>query len=323
MPPLQATDAVGSLPAMSSTDTPGSPTVRDRLAALVPSGLKDVARPLARRVGLAAPAPDWWASAAPVWKPPTSSERRDRFCNVCRWTGSAFLGSPHTESANCPRCGSIARDRFLLWCYTSRSGKQAGARVIETSPRLGAEYRSYMQRWFSYRTSDFDLSAHRGDIQLDLQAIDLPDASLDVVLTPHVLEHVPDTGRALAELFRVIAPGGRMYLQVPLVYGATSVPTTPEFHADNTPVFFNFGWDLTDQVRAAGFVSTVLVTDEYDAVLRGELDAPDPHGDGFHVDSLLQHVRVDDLTTVADEADARLMGFEPCYHFATWECLRP
>ena len=245
------------------------------------------------------------------------------WCNVCRWSGSAFLGSAHTESANCPQCGSIARDRFLLWCFTSRSGKMRGARVIETSPRLGEEYRSYMRRWFSYRTSDFDLSAHRGDIQLDLQAIDLPDASVDVVLTPHVLEHVPDTDRALAELFRVIAPGGRMYLQVPLVYGATSVPTTPEFHADNTPVFFNFGWDLTDRLRAAGFTTTVLVTDEYEQVLRGELDAPDPHGDGFHVDTLLEHVRLADLTPVADEARGRLMGFEPCYHFATWECLRP
>jgi SAM-dependent methyltransferase len=296
---------------------------RTKVASILPDGVKDFARPLARKVGLAAPPEEWWQETAPVWNGPEGRERRDRWCNVCRWTGSAFLGSPHTESANCPRCGSIARDRFLLWCFTSRSGKMRGARVIETSPRLGAEYRAYMQRWFSYRTSDFDLSAHRGDIQLDLQQIDLPDASVDVVLTPHVLEHVPDTDQALAELFRVIAPGGRMYLQVPLVYGATAAPTTPEFHADNTPVFWNFGWDLTDRVRAAGFTTTVLVTDEYHQVLSGELSAPDPHGDGFHVDSLLEHVRVDDLTPAADEGQARLMGFEPCYHFATWECLRP
>ena len=92
-----------------------------------------------------------------------------------------------------------------------------------------------MRRWLSYRASDFDLSAHRGDIQIDLQQIDMPDASVDVILTPHVLEHVPDTGRALAELFRVVAPGGRVYLQVPLVYGVTAAPTVPEFHADNTP----------------------------------------------------------------------------------------
>ncbi len=180
-----------------------------------------------------------------------------------------------------------------------------------------------MRRWYSYRTSDFDLSMHRGDIQIDLQDIALPDASVDVVLTPHVLEHVPDTDRALAELFRVIAPGGRMYLQIPIVYGETSVPTTPEFHADNTPVFFNFGWDLTDRLRSTGFATRVLVTAEYDAILRGRLPAPDPHGDGFHVDTLVEHARPADLDVVANDDQARLMGFLPAYHFATWECLRP
>jgi SAM-dependent methyltransferase len=298
-------------------------SLRARATGLVPPSVKDVLRPLARRVGLAAPAEGWWQEVKPVWAPPNDVERRARWCNVCRWTGSAFEGTAHTESAVCPRCGSIARDRFLLWCFTNRSPKMRGARVIETSPRLGGAYRQYMQRWFSYRTSDFDLSAHRGDIQLDLQSIDLPDASVDVILTPHVLEHVPDTQRALSELFRVIAPGGRMYLQIPIVYGATAAPTEPEFHADNTPVFWNFGWDLTDMVRAAGFTTTVLVTEEYDKVLRGRLPEPDPHGDGFHVDSLLAHARPEDLAVVADQAQSRLMGFEPCYHFATWECLRP
>ena len=169
-----------------------------------------------------------------MWKGPTRRSAATAGATCAAGTGSAFLGIAHTESATCPQCGSIARDRFLLWCFTQRAGKMRGARVIETSPRLGGEYRAYMQRWFSYRTSDFDLSAHRGDIQIDLQQIDLPDAAVDVVLTPHVLEHVPDTGKALSELFRVIAPGGRMYLQVPLVYGhdvgarpsPSSMPTT-------------------------------------------------------------------------------------------------
>ena len=142
-----------------------------------------------------------------------------------------------------------------------------------------------MRRWFSYRTSDFDLSAHRGDIQLDLQSIDLPDASVDVVLTPHVLEHVPDTERALAELFRVIAPGGRMYLQIPILHGATSAPTEPEFHADNTPVFWNFGWDLTDMVRAAGFTTTVLVTEDIRRDAARRLPIPPYDGDVFHPDT--------------------------------------
>ena len=300
-----------------------STSLRDRIRAAVPAPVVDALRPAARRVGLAAPAEGWWQQTKPLWRPPTATERRDRWCNICRWTGSAFLGSAHTESATCPQCGSIARDRFLAWCFTSRTGRLRGARVIETSPRLGEEYRAYMRRWFAYRTSDFDLSAHRGDIQLDLQAIDLPDASVDVILTPHVLEHVPDTDRALAELFRVIAPGGRMYLQIPIVYGTTAAPTEPEFHADNTPVFWNFGWDLTDRLRGVGFDTRVLVTAEYAAVLRGELPAPDPHGDGFHVDSLVADARPADLDVVAGDEDAELMGYLPAYHFATWECLRP
>ena len=179
-----------------------------------------------------------------------------------------------------------------------------------------------MRRWFSYRTSDFDLSMHAGDIQLDLQNIELPDASVDIVLTPHVLEHVPDTDKAIAELHRVIAPGGRMYLQIPIFYGSTAAPSTPEFHADNTPVFWNFGWDLTDRLRNGGFETTVMVTAEYASVLRGERPAPDSHGDGFHIDSLLEHARPADLAVAATGPEARLMGFEPAYHFATWECLR-
>jgi SAM-dependent methyltransferase len=308
----------------AADEAPASPSSTcARVSALVPARVKDAARPIARRVGLAEPPIGWWQTSRAVWKEPSRTERQNRWCNVCRWKGSAFIGIAHTESAMCAQCGSIARDRFLLWCFSSRAGNQRGARVIETSPRLGGEYRSYMRRWFSYRTSDFDLSLHRGEIQLDLQQIDLPAASVDIVLTPHVLEHVPDTDRALAELFRVIAPGGRMYLQVPLMSGVTCAPTEPEFHADNTPVFWNFGWDLTDRLRAAGFTTTVLVTDEYDRVLRGELSAPDPHGNGFHVDTLLEHVRVADLTVVASEAQSSLMGFEPGYHFATWECRRP
>jgi SAM-dependent methyltransferase len=290
---------------------------------MVPDGVKDAARPLARRVGLAVPADGWWQTAPPIWRRPSRTERRDRWCNVCRWQGSAFLGTAHTESAQCPQCGSIARDRFLLWCFTSRSGRRRAARVVETSPRLSGEYRSYMRRWFSYRTSDFDLSAHQGDIQLDLQAIDLPDASVDVVLTPHVLEHVPDTERALAELFRVIAPGGRMYLQVPLLQGVTAPPTEPEFHADNTPVLWRFGWDLTDKLRAAGFKTTVLVTAEFDRLLRGERWVPDGDTGEFDVASIVDHAHLADLTVVADDATSARMGFDPPFQFATWECLRP
>ena len=243
-------------------------------------------------------------------------------CNICRWVGERFEGGAHVESAQCPRCGSIARDRYLLWCFATRHPDPAGLRLLETSPRLGDQYREFMRRWFDYRTSDYDLGAHRGDLVIDLQDIDLPSGSLDVVLSPHVLEHVPDTQRAARELHRVLAPGGRLYLQVPLLQGVTTVPTEPEFHQDHTPVFFRFGWDLTDVLRTAGFEVDVLVTTAWCSSLTGRLPAPATDGE-FAIDSLVEHVRAADLQVVAADDEATQLGFLPPHQFATWECRRP
>ncbi|MEL7210242.1 MAG: hypothetical protein AAGK32_18760, partial [Actinomycetota bacterium] len=133
-----------------------------------------------------------WPEGAPSpWEQPDRAERTaSAACNICRWTGDAFEGPQHCEFAVCPQCGSIARDRFLFWCFVRRTRPSLGATVLETSPRMGEDYRAAMDTWFDYTSSDYDERAHKGAVQLDLQAIDLPDDSVDVLLTPHVLEHV-------------------------------------------------------------------------------------------------------------------------------------
>lgn len=57
-----------------------------------------------------------------------------------------------------------------------------------------------------------ELARARGvDARLgDVQALDLPDASADCALAAWMLYHVPDVDRALAELARVLRPGGRL-----------------------------------------------------------------------------------------------------------------
>ena len=81
-----------------------------------------------------------------------------------------------------PRCGSNGLDRFLHWCLARRVELGPALRIIECSPRLGTAVPRAMATWFFYRTSDYDLRAHAGNLRLDLQAIDLPDGCLDVVL---------------------------------------------------------------------------------------------------------------------------------------------
>jgi SAM-dependent methyltransferase len=45
---------------------------------------------------------------------------------------------------------------------------------------------------------------------LNLTKLNCPDSSFDCVVALSVIEHVPNVERALAEMYRVLAPGGRM-----------------------------------------------------------------------------------------------------------------
>jgi ubiquinone/menaquinone biosynthesis C-methylase UbiE len=49
-----------------------------------------------------------------------------------------------------------------------------------------------------------------GALQMDVQALDLPDAAFDAVVANWMLYHVDDRPRALAEIRRVLKPGGSL-----------------------------------------------------------------------------------------------------------------
>ena len=53
----------------------------------------------------------------------------------------------------------------------------------------------------------------------DIQSLIYPTASFDTIISCETLEHVPDPRRALAELSRVLKPGGRLFLTTPNYLG--------------------------------------------------------------------------------------------------------
>jgi SAM-dependent methyltransferase len=259
-----------------------------------------------------------WASALEK-----STESWKSCCNICGWHGEEFIGGYHSEMAACPSCNSIARDRYLYWCWTSRTPYDQRSRVLETSPRLGERYRSVMGQRVKYLASDYDESAHKATVKLDIQKIDMPDASLDVILTPHVLEHVPDTERSLAEIVRVLAPGGSLFLEIPLQQGVTSPPPGVEYHGDNTLVYWRFGWDLADMLKSAGLETATLVTaDLSERVRAGDLDSHYGGADCDEVD-LLSHADPNTWTVIADSREARRYGFLPDFMFVCWHGVKP
>jgi SAM-dependent methyltransferase len=49
----------------------------------------------------------------------------------------------------------------------------------------------------------------------DIGCLPFPDASFDAVIVAEVLEHIPDDVRAMAEITRILKPGGRLAVTVP------------------------------------------------------------------------------------------------------------
>lgn len=68
-------------------------------------------------------------------------------------------------------------------------------------------------RWV---VADLD-PAGRPDIAVDVQALPFREAAFDCVKATEILEHVPDTARALRECRRVLRPGGRLVATAPFL----------------------------------------------------------------------------------------------------------
>lgn len=63
------------------------------------------------------------------------------------------------------------------------------------------------------------------DVIADITAVPLPDAAFDVILCTEVLEHVPDTHTAVAELARLCRPGGMVLVTTPFAYPLHEEPS--------------------------------------------------------------------------------------------------
>ena len=179
-------------------------------------------------------------------------------CPLCGTAAPGFRPYAGRRGARCGRCGALERHRHL-WLYLERRPEllAPGARVLHLAPERPLAERLRRLDEVEYLSGDLEPGA--ADRLLDLRALDLPDGHFSLILCLHVLEHVDDDRRALAELHRVLAPGGVAILQVPRRRGPTledpAVTTREERRArfaqeDHVRVY---GDDYPDRIRAAGF----------------------------------------------------------------------
>ena len=138
--------------------------------------------------------------------------------------------------------------RAYLHRFLTRAGQEVrpGQLVLDAGSGR-APYRDLFTH-ARYETADF--LAVKGktyteqDYVCDLADIPVEDARFDHVLLTQVLEHIPEPRLVLAELHRVLKPGGTLWLTAPLFYAEHEKPY--DFYR-----YTQFG--LRHLLEAAGF----------------------------------------------------------------------
>lgn len=170
----------------------------------------------------------------------------------------------------CPFCGATDRDRLYalyLRDYLTEIGDRAGRRLLDfaPSPALSRFIRRSITQvapHCSYRTADL----YRDDVDDQIDIMDMrryADGAFDFFICSHVLEHVADDRAALLELHRILTPGGRGILVVPIILTIDDIDEDPTV-TDPAERWRRFGQDdhvrlysrqgFLARVRAAGFV---------------------------------------------------------------------
>ena len=132
-------------------------------------------------------------------------------CNICG--GHLFMKGPNgrlsltNELPWCPKCWSLERHRGLriFWeSFNPEFLKKANVLQFSNDPAVKPE-------WFTSHT----ISIYNGQNSLDVQKIDEPDGTYDIVLCNQVIEHVPDDKSSIKELVRITKKDGFVQLGVP------------------------------------------------------------------------------------------------------------
>lgn len=163
--------------------------------------------------------------------------------------------------------------------------------VCELSAR-GPLARFLSERARSASLSEYLAGAPPGETRAgarneDVQCLTYADASFDLVTHTEVLEHVPDDGRALRELRRVLKPGGLMLFTTPMHDGAATIERArlragaieqllpPVYHGDPLRdgaailAFRDYGSDIVTRLLAAGFAEAWIEKVDSDHALWG------------------------------------------------------
>lgn len=153
----------------------------------------------------------------------------------------------------------------LAYLVAERCKSLDYSKVIHVAPEreLSKWLRSKAKQYLS-----IDLYAE-AMARMDITNLELEDNSQTLIWASHVLEHVIDDTKAIAELYRVLAPVGIAFIQVPIWRTKTFEDFTKSTPEERLKEFYQtdhvrlYGLDITRRFEEVGFSSEIVRAQDF------------------------------------------------------------
>lgn len=145
-------------------------------------------------------------------------------CPCCKGKFSRFLEIGYNRRpAQCPKCRSNERDR-TFWLFLERypGFLFPGIKMLHVAPEEIFYKRFSKDPSIQYTAGDKFVNSYENTypddtIYLDITDMEgIADNTYDVILCSHVMGCIPDDWKAFREMIRVLKPGGKAIIQVPV-----------------------------------------------------------------------------------------------------------
>lgn len=183
------------------------------------------------------------------------SHKRFVRCNICGWEGYRFYAMIGYHSirynAVCPHCFSKERHRSFIFYLEEHGIIKSGLRCLDIGPVKS--FRDYLEGKGCFYFS-IDICFPSAMSKMDITNLGIKSNWFDLVICYHVLEHVMNDMQALREMYRVLKPGGKCFIQVPLNKDALETMEYGKANAKECDHVRSYGEDVVERIAHEGFV---------------------------------------------------------------------